>query len=121
MMQPVPGHAADELLNELEAVFRRLATTEVDGPDLTRAKSKARAGIMERLETNEGLASILPRYVVDFNDWKRLETAVDLLNRVSLTDLQRVASRYFTAANRTMAVSGLPMVAAAAAGSGAAK
>ncbi len=107
LIQPAPGHTGEELVAEVEAVMGHLAAGDVDDPDMTRAKARLRAGVMDLLATNEGLVSILPRYVADFNEWTRLVTVLDLLNKVSVPDLQRAAGRYFNPMNRTLAISGV--------------
>lgn len=103
-MQPAPGHTGEEMTKELESVVAQFATAGEESPELTRAKARVRAAVLEQLETNEGLASLLPRYVADFGDWKRLVANIDGLNKVTVGDLQRVAGRYFGPQNRTQAI-----------------
>ena len=66
-------------------------------------KTKVRAGLIRRLGSNAGLASVLTVYYATYGDWRKLFTSLDDLNKVTADDVQRVALKYFDPASRTVA------------------
>jgi len=66
-------------------------------------KTKVRAGLIRRLDSNAGLASLLTTYYASYGDWRKLFTSLDDLNKVTAGDVQRVAIKYFAPASRTVA------------------
>ena len=75
----------------------------MDAETLARVKTKARAGVIRRLDNNAGLAQMLATYYASYGDWRKLFTSIDDLNRVTADDVQRVARQYFVLPSRTVA------------------
>jgi predicted Zn-dependent peptidase len=102
-LAPTQGHNIDDNQRELEALLGRFEAKPVDAETLARVKTKARAAVIGRLDSNAGLASLLTRYYGSYGDWRKLFTSIDDINRVTAEDVQRVAVKYFVTKGRTMA------------------
>ena len=75
----------------------------MDDASLARVKTKTRAGLIRQLDSNSGLAQLLATYHVNYGDWRKLFTAIEDIDKVTVDDVQRVAKKYFTPENRTIA------------------
>ena len=96
------------------ACGRRKSTPQT----LQRVKTKARAAVIRRLDSNAGLASSLAAEYGSYGDWRKLFTQLDDLNKVTAEDVERVARSCFVAQNRTVAFTVPPHELRAAAGAG---
>ena len=101
---PAIGHTAAENEKELYDLLERFKAQKVDDETLQRVKTKTRASLIRRLDSNAGLAALLPAYYADYGDWRKLFTGLDEINRVTADDVQRVARKYFVPEARTVAV-----------------
>lgn len=88
------------LYEELEKVGRELVSER----ELQKAKNTALSDFYQSMKTIRDKANLLGYYELIFGDYQRLFTQVDLINRVTREDLQRVARQYFPEGNRTVAV-----------------
>lgn len=99
---PSPGHTNEEnekaMLDEIERLKNELVTDE----ELARVKARARAQLVEGLDSNAGLASQLAAYQVLTGDWRNLFKSLDAIDKVTREDIQRVAREYFTESNRNV-------------------
>jgi predicted Zn-dependent peptidase len=99
---PTLGHTVDEDEKELNAVLERFKNERVSHDELERVKTKTRAGLIRRLASNAGLASLLTAYYADYGDWRKLFTSLQDIDKVTPEDVQRVARKYFIPEHRTM-------------------
>ena len=76
---------------------------QVDPAALQRVKTKLRAGLIRRLDSNSGLAGDLTSYHVAYGTWKRMFTDIEEIDRVTADDVMRVARKYLTPEGRTVA------------------
>jgi predicted Zn-dependent peptidase len=113
---PSPGHTVEENEKELDAVLERLKSTKLDEETLARVKTKARATVIHRLDSNSSLADLLTTYYGNYGDWRKLFTSLDELNKVTADDVQRVARACFVEQSRTVAYTVQPKQAQPAAG-----
>ena len=102
-MAPSVGHTVDEDLKALDNLLGQFKGRKVDAETLARVKTKARAGVIRRLDDNAGLAQMLATYYASYGDWRKLFTSIDDLNRVTADDVLRVAQQYFVLPSRTVA------------------
>ena len=102
-LAPSVGHGVDEDLKALDNLLAQFKARKVDAETLARVKTKARAGVIRRLDDNTGLAQMLATYYASYGDWRKLFTSIDDLNRVTADDVQRVARQYFVLPSRTVA------------------
>jgi predicted Zn-dependent peptidase len=99
---PALGHTVEENEKALDNLLTRFESQKVDAETLARVKTKARAGVIRRLDSNPGLASLLTAYYAAYGDWRKLFTSLDDLDKVTADDVQRVARRYFVTSSQTV-------------------
>lgn len=105
---PSSGHTVDENEKELYAVIDHVKKDKVTPETIERVKTKLRAALIRKLDSNSGLASELCSYAVNYGDWKRLFTQLDDYDRVTAADVQRVAREYLVPKARTVAYTYIP-------------
>jgi zinc protease len=89
-----------------KAIYEELDKTKsqpVADQELEKAKNILLANFYRSLKTISGKANTLGTYEVFFGDYRKLFTAADEYAKVTKADLQRVAQRYFSEKNRTVA------------------
>ena len=87
----------------VEEVLEGLKKEKVDEETLQRVKTKIRAGLIRQLASNRGLAGQLAFYHVNYGDWRMLFNGIEIIEKVTADDVQRVARKYFDKKNRTVA------------------
>lgn len=100
---PNRGRTLEENEKACYDIIERLKTKKVDDEVLKRVKTKLRADLIRKLDSNSGLASELTSYHVAYGDWRRLFTDIEEYNRITADDVMRVAKQYLTAETRTVA------------------
>jgi zinc protease len=83
--------------------FDKVKTQAVTDQELEKAKNILLANFYRSLKTISGKANTLGNYEVFFGDYRKLGSAAEDYARVTKADLQRVAQKYFTDKNRTVA------------------
>jgi predicted Zn-dependent peptidase len=102
-IMPSEGKTVTENEKALDEIIERLKSEKVDAQTLARVKTKTRAGLIRRLDSNAGLANLLTTYQALYGDWRKLFTSIDDLDKVTANDVQRVMKKYFVASSRTVA------------------
>ena len=97
-----PGHTVDEVAAALRSEIDRLKTELVSAEELERVKTQARAGLLQSLNSNMGMAQALLEYDVKTGNWRNLFKEPDRIAVISAIDVQRVAKNTFTPQNRTI-------------------
>jgi predicted Zn-dependent peptidase len=100
---PNSGHTVAENEKATLEIIERLKADGIDDATLRRVKTKIRAGLIRRLDSNSGLAAELAAYYAQYGDWRKLFTSIDDIDKVTLADVQRVAKQYLIAGTRTVA------------------
>ncbi len=100
---PVPGHTPDEMRDAILQQIELLKTTDVTDAELEMFKTRARADLLRGLDDNDGLAHQLAEYQTRYGDWRELFRELDRIDKVSKSDVRRVANKVFVASNRTSA------------------
>ena len=81
----------------------KIAKDGVTADELTKARNQITSGFYRQMSTIAGKAQMLGNYQVFYGDYHRLFTAVEELGKVTPADVQRVAAKYLTDNNRTVA------------------
>ena len=102
-LAPAAGHTTAENEKALDEVLEKFKSQKVDDVTLARVKTKTRAGLIRRLDSNPGLAGLLTAYHAIYGDWRKLFTSLDELDRITADDVQRVAKECFVPEKRTVA------------------
>jgi predicted Zn-dependent peptidase len=97
------GHTNKENEEAMLAEIERLKTELISEEELARVKSRARATLVQELDSNSGLAGELASYQVLTGDWRNLFRQLEAIGKVTREDVQRVARTYFSDRNRTVA------------------
>jgi predicted Zn-dependent peptidase len=88
------------------AVYEELARLAREGPsddEVQRVRNQIAAGNVRRLQSNLGLAFQLVESTALFGDWRATFRTFQQFGAVTPGDVQRVAGRYFSKENRTVA------------------
>jgi predicted Zn-dependent peptidase len=99
---PARNRTNAENLKEIYAQIDRLKNEPVTKEELDKAKTRARAGLIRQLDSNQGLAEELTFYETLTGDWRNLFKQLDKIEKVTAEDIQRVAKAYFIKKNRTV-------------------
>jgi zinc protease len=91
--------AEKALYEELERVAREGVTTE----ELDKARNQQLAGFYRSLKTIAGKANLLGNFELFRGDWNQINSFAAEIDKVKPADIQRVAAKYFTEKNRTVA------------------
>ena len=100
---PAPGVDPDSLERDLYAVLDSVVETGVTAEELARAQTRARAQLVQSLESNQGLGIALAEAEVLDGDWRAVFRQLDAIEAVTAADVQRVARETFRRENRTVA------------------
>jgi predicted Zn-dependent peptidase len=105
---PNLGRSLDENEKACYDIIDRLKKEKVDDATLQRIKTKVRAQVIRKLDSNSGMAEELTSYYVNFGDWRKLFTTIDDITKVTADDVQRVAKKYLVPQTRTVAYTAQP-------------
>ena len=100
---PAKGHTNDEVAAAIREEITKLTKEEVSADELERVKARAKANLVRRLESDQGLALQMNQYQTWTGDWRNLFRSVDRLDKVTSADILRVAQATFKETNRTVA------------------
>jgi predicted Zn-dependent peptidase len=103
LIAPAVGRTVEESQKALDDLLARFAAQRIDEQTLQRVKTKARAAMIRRLDSNSGLAALLASNYASYGDWRKLFTQIDDMNKVTAEDVRRVARSCFELQNRTVA------------------
>jgi len=87
------------LYDEIEKV-KNVGVTE---KELQKAKNIMEANLIKSMKTNNGRANLIGTYQTLLGDYSMLTKVIDKYKAVTVDDLKRVAQKYFTERNRTVA------------------
>jgi predicted Zn-dependent peptidase len=100
---PKEGISTLEVEEAIYAELKRLADEPVDEQELTKIKNNIEASFIWASYTNIGLSGVLAKANTLSHDWRFIERLRERLRTVTADDIQRVAGKYFTEQNRTVA------------------
>lgn len=108
---PNRGRTLEENEKAVYQIIERMKTEKVDGETLKRVKTKLRAQLVRKLDSNSGLAAELTSYHVAYGDWRRLFTEIEEYDRITADDVMRVARQYLVPETRTVGYTVAPKAA----------
>jgi predicted Zn-dependent peptidase len=111
---PNSGHSIEENEKACYEIIERLKTEKVDEATLQRIRTKIRAGLIRKLDSNSGMAEEMTSYYVNYGDWRKLFTGIEDIEKVTADDVQRVARQYLIPQTRTVVYTVPPVAAKAA-------
>jgi zinc protease len=94
-----PAKTEAVLFEEIE----RVRTQAVSDAEMAKAKNQIVAGMYRQMKTISGRANLLGNFEIYYGDHKLLYNIDKAVAAVTAADVQRVASKYLTANNRTVA------------------
>ncbi len=101
--QPKAGIAPEQVEKAIYDELDKVKANGVTEQELQKAKNVLTAGFYRQMKTISGKANTLGSYEVFFGDYKKLFGAADEYAKVTIADVKRVAAKYFTEKNRTVA------------------
>jgi predicted Zn-dependent peptidase len=102
------GHTPQEIRAAIQEELDRLKNEDVTADELASIKTRVKAGLLRQLEDNSGLAQQLAEYQTLYGDWRELFHEVDKIDKVTASDIRRVANKTFLETNRTVAYIAAP-------------
>jgi predicted Zn-dependent peptidase len=101
-LAPAAGHTTAENEKAFYDLLEKFKAEKVDDATLTRVKTKTRASLIRRLDSNSGLAGLLTEYSAIYGDWQKVFTDLNELDKITAADVQRVAQECFVPEKRTV-------------------
>jgi predicted Zn-dependent peptidase len=99
---PTPGHTPAEVRAAVQEEIKRLKNEDVSGDELKMVKTRAKAGLLRKLDNNQGLAVEMGFAQSLFGDWHELFRRVEKIDKVTAADVRRVADKTFVDSNATV-------------------
>lgn len=100
--QTAPGHQIEEVATALDTEINRLKTEPISEAELDQVKTQIRAGLLQLLASNQGMASLLPEYEAKTGSWRNLFDQLKSIDAITPADVQRVANQLFRPENLTI-------------------
>jgi len=97
-----PGHTSEECLNLIDEEIARIKKDSVTADELTKYKRSAIKGLIDRMQSNAGLAEFLANSDVVFGDWHQAFDQIAAINAVTTADVQRMANTYLIRTHRVI-------------------
>ena len=101
---PLPGVKPQQIADAIHAEIDRLKTEDVTDDELKMVKTRAKADLIRGLADNQGLAIQLATEQARYGDWRELFHEVDRIDKVTKSDIRRVAAKTFVENNRTVGI-----------------
>src|SRR4026208_2540418 len=97
-----PGHTADEVIREMDAVIADIVAKGVTEKELADAKVSYRSNFYSQLEGSMGKAHLLAALALFRDDPQRLTSLLPPFENVTTAQIKSVAAKYLVATNRTV-------------------
>ncbi|UCG62712.1 MAG: insulinase family protein [Candidatus Zixiibacteriota bacterium] len=100
---PSPNHTNEECEEQIFTEVEKIRQEVIPVEEVEKIKARAKAAFVNSLGSNMGLAMQLCGYQTGYGDWRELFRQLDKINAVTPEDIQRVAQKYLTKKNRSVA------------------
>ena len=97
-------HTNDDVINAIEKELETLKKEPVQDWEMEKIRSAVEVGILDTLQTNDGMAGTLVYNQTVFRDWRYLLRFQKQIHEMKAVDLQNFAKKYFVKENETIAV-----------------
>jgi predicted Zn-dependent peptidase len=97
-----PGHTADEVLREMDAVVAEVATKGVTEKEVADAKVRFRSNFYNQLETTFPKAHLLSALALFRDDPNQINSLLTPFEQVTPEQIKAAAKKYLVAENRTV-------------------
>lgn len=101
---PSAGHTNEECEEAILAAVEKVKNELIPVEEIKKIKARAKASFINGLASNTGMAMQLAGTQTLAGDWRKLFKTLDRINAITADDIQRVAKKYLTAKNRTVAM-----------------
>ncbi len=100
---PLAPHTTPELEEAIYQEIEKLKVEPVSSWELEKTRNQLEADFIRSLNSNTGLAFQLTNYQAVTGSWKFLQTLKEERKKVTPEEIMRVAQKYLTKSNRTVA------------------
>jgi zinc protease len=97
-----PGHTADEILREMDAVVADIASKGVTEKELADAKVQYRSGFYGQLESSFGRAHLLSALALFRDNPQQINSLLTPFENVTAAQIKAAAAKYLVPTNRTV-------------------
>src|SRR5262247_266843 len=97
-----PGHTADEVIKEMDAVVAELSSKGVTEKELADAKVQYRSNFYNQLEGSQGKAHLLAVLAIFRDDPGQINSLLTPFESVTAAQVKAAAAKYLVASNRTV-------------------
>jgi zinc protease len=97
-----PGHTADEIIREMDAVITDVATKGVTEKELADAKVQYRSGFYSQIESDFGKAHLLSALALFRDNPQQINSLLTPFESVTAAQIKAAAAKYLVATNRTV-------------------
>ena len=97
-----PGHTADEVVKEMDAVIAELTTKGVTEKELADAKVQYRSNFYSQLESSFGKSHLLASLALFRDDPQQINSLLTPFENVTTAQVKAAAAKYMVATNRTV-------------------
>ena len=97
-----PGHTADEILREMDAVIADVATQGVTEKEVADAKVRYRSNFYSQLESSFGKTHLLSALALFRDDPNQINSLLTPFEKVTAAQIKNAAAKYLVATNRTV-------------------
>src|ERR1044072_390983 len=97
-----PGHTADEVIKEMDAVVAELSSKGVTDKELADAKVRYRSNFYSQLESGQGKAHLLSALALFRDDPQQINSLLTPFENVTAAQVKAAAAKYLRPTNRTV-------------------
>ena len=97
-----PGHTADEVLKEMDAVTAELVAKGITDKELADAKVRYKSNFYSQLESSFGKAHLLSVLALFRDDPNQINSLLTPFENVTAAQVKAAAGKYLVASNRTV-------------------
>ena len=97
-----PGHTADEVIKEMDAVIAEVTSKGVTDKELADAKVRYRSNLYDQLESGQGKAHLLSALALFRDDPQQINSLLTPFENVTAAQVKAAAAKYLVATNRTV-------------------